>query len=89
MKVGEAVLGSSPGGSLGEKLKLAALRSLRTLIQGVAGAFPAAGAGTAILDTSYWETFGYSCLAALIAAAVSFLQNAASFLPDDPTQAPT
>jgi hypothetical protein len=73
-------------GSIGAKLWLAFLRSLRTLLQGIAGAFPAAGVGTSILGSSYWLTFGYSVLAALIAAAVSFLQNVASFLPEDPTQ---
>ncbi len=87
------VFGSSPGGS-GEpggwplKVRLAALRALRTLIQGIAAAFPAAGPGQAILGAGYWETFGYSCLAALITAVVSFLNNVADFLPTDPSQKP-
>ena len=81
-----SVLGSSPGGSFGEKMKLASLRAFRTLLQGIAAAFPAAGAGTGIVDAAYWKTFGYSCLAAGITALVSFLHNAAGFLPTDPTQ---
>ncbi len=68
-----------------DRLKLAALRALRTTIQGVAGAFPSAGAGVAILATSYWQTFAYSLLAAGIAGVVSFLNNLATFLPEDPT----
>lgn len=63
------------------KVRVAFLRALRTFLQGVAGAFPAAGAGMAILSSTYWLTFGYSILAALIASVVSFLQNLASFLP--------
>ena len=80
------VFGGSPGNSVGEKAKVAGLRSLRTLLQGVAGAFPAAGAGTVVLSTGYWETLGYSCLAAVVTALVSLLNNVASFLPQDPTQ---
>lgn len=79
------LLGGSPG-PWRSKVKLAFLRAIRTLLQGVAGAFPAAGAGTAILDATYWETFGYSCLAAGIAGLVSFIQNVANLFPDDPTQ---
>ena len=86
MPIAAKILGSSPGGTVGEKAKIAFLRALRTLIQGVAGAFPAAGAGVAILSTGYWQTFGYGCVAALVTAIVSFLQNIASFLPEDPTQ---
>ena len=81
-----AVIGASPAID-GHKVQLAALRSLRTLLQGLAAAMPAAGVGTAILSTSYWATVGYSCLAALVTAGASFLHNVASFLPDDPTQA--
>jgi hypothetical protein len=80
------LVGSSPGPDWPSRFKLAFLRALRTLLQGVAGAFPAAGAGTVVLSTGYWETFGYSCIAALIAAVVSLLQNISSFLPTDPTQ---
>lgn len=50
-------------------VRSAGIRALRTLIQGVAGAFPAAGAGSAILTAGYWQTFGYSCLTAGITAA--------------------
>lgn len=85
MDVVGAVAGGAPGG-WGERFRLAALRALRTLIQGVVAAFPSAGAGVAILSTGYWTTFGYACLAALIVAVVSFGQNIASFLPEDPTQ---
>jgi hypothetical protein len=81
-----ALLGGSPGATPGATLKLAFLRALRTFIQGVAGAFPAAGVGMSIVDASYWSTFEYSVLAAAIAAVASFLQNAASVLPADPTQ---
>jgi hypothetical protein len=88
MNVSAAVVGSSPTSGPAGGVRLAALRALRTLLQGVAGAFPSAGAGTVILETTYWKTFLYSVLAALIAAGVSFLQNAASFLPPDPTQKP-
>ena len=88
MDIGTALVGSSPGNSGGVKFGVAALRAFRTLLQGIAGAFPAAGPGAAILEASYWKTFGYSCLAALITAVVSFLNNAATFLPEDPTQKP-
>jgi hypothetical protein len=80
-----AIIGRSPGG-LGRSVTTAALRALRTLLQGIAAAFPAVGTGTVVLATTYWKAFGYSCLAALIAAMISFLQNAAGFLPEDPTQ---
>jgi hypothetical protein len=41
-----------------------------------------------ILTTDYWTALGYSCLAALIAAAISFVHNLATFLPEDPTRGP-
>jgi hypothetical protein len=85
MSITNAIIGRSPGDG-SARLGTAALRALRTLLQGIAAAFPAAGAGTVVLQTTYWEAFGYSCLAALIAAIVSFLQNVAGFLPEDPTQ---
>jgi hypothetical protein len=44
------------------------------------------GAGMAVLQATYWQTFAYSCVAALIAATVAFLQNVAGILPEDPTQ---
>lgn len=80
------LLGGAPGKNVAEKARLALLRALRTFLQGVAGAFPAAGAGTIVLTAGYWEAFGYAVLAAAIGAAVSFLQNVAGFLPTDPTQ---
>jgi hypothetical protein len=80
-----AIIGRSPG-DIPERLGTAALRALRTLLQGIAAAFPAAGAGMVVLQATYWQTFAYSCLAALIAATVAFLQNVAGFLPEDPTQ---
>ena len=83
-----AIIGRSPGESFPARIGNAALRALRTLIQGIAAAFPAAGAGTIVLQTTYWNTFGYSCLAALIAAIVALLQNVAGFLPEDPKQQP-
>jgi hypothetical protein len=87
MRLTSAIIGRSPG-DLGQRVTTAALRALRTLLQGIAAAIPAAGAGTVVLETSYWKAFGYSCLAALIAAIVSFLQNVAGILPEDPTQNP-
>lgn len=86
-----ALVGSSPGGpgkpgGWRRKLKLASLRATKTLIQGIASAFPTAAAGAQILSVGYWETFGVSCLAAAITAVVSLLNNVATFLPIDPTQ---
>lgn len=86
MRSTAAGVGSSPDERVSDKFKLAVLRALRTLILGLAAAFPSAGAGTVVLSTGYWETFCYACIAALITAVVSLLQNVASFLPDDPTQ---
>jgi len=88
VSVTDVLIGSAPATTAGAKVKLALWRAVRTLIQGIAAAFPSAGAGTVVLSTGYWETFVYACLAALITAVVSFLQNVASFLPDDPTQKP-
>ena len=86
MAVAEILLGASPGKSCQEKAQLASGRALRTLLQGIAGAFPSAGVGSAVLETGYWQTLGFACLAALVAGVVSFLHNAAVFLPMDPTQ---
>jgi len=86
MALAEAVLGASPGKTWREKAQLASGRALRTLLQGVAGAIPSAGLGMAVLESGYWRTFGFACLAALVTAAVSFLHNTAMFLPEDPTQ---
>jgi hypothetical protein len=81
------LLGRAPGDFM-SRMRLATLRSLRTFIQGIAGAFPAAGIGTAVLTTGYWETFGYSCIAAAVAAITCLLQNVATIFPEDPTQRP-
>ena len=84
------IVGRSPKNRNGQTpFRSACIRALRTLIQGIAGAFPAAAPGSALLSTSYWQTFGYSCLAALVTAVVSFLNNIALFLPEDSSQAPT
>ena len=66
---------------------MALLRSLRTLLQGIAASVPAASAGSAVLSISYWSAIGYSILGAFVTAFVALLQNVAKFLPDDPTQA--
>lgn len=73
-------------GDLASRAKLAALRALRTFLQGVVAALPSAGVGTQILSTDYLETFGYSVVAAGLAAAVTFLQNVISWLPVDSSQ---
>ena len=88
MKVGSVLFGSSPGATVGEAAKVAFLRALRTFIQGVAAALVAAGAAKGVVDASYLKTFEYSVITAAITAAASFLQNVATFLPDDPTQKP-
>jgi hypothetical protein len=80
-----ALFGSSPGG-VGDKIKLALLRALRTFLQGTAAALVSAFPGQTFFDVSYWEAFGFSILAAGITALASFLQNIAGILPDDPTQ---
>jgi hypothetical protein len=82
------VLGGAPG-EFRVRLRLSLLRAVRTLLQGIAGAFPAAGLGTAVLTTSYWATFVYSCIAAGVAALACLLQNVATIFPEDPTQKPT
>lgn len=71
----DVVLGSAPGETWRDRLRNSAARAVRTLLQGIMGAVPAAGAGTLVLTASYWEAFGYSVLAAVIGALVSFLQN--------------
>lgn len=73
------------GGPQGDpnKVGLACKRALRTFLQGVAGAFPSAGAGTVVLTTGYWETLGYSVIAAAIAGLVALIQNIAALLPED------
>jgi hypothetical protein len=82
MGIASKVLGGAVGGP-GEKAKQAAWRALRTLLQGVVGAFPAAGPGSTILDVTYWEMWWASVLVAVTAALVSFLQNLLSLFPSD------
>lgn len=88
MSIVTAVAAHAPGITFSERLSAAMLRALRTLLQGLAGAFPAAGMGTAILTTSYWTSFGYAALAAVVTALISFLHNVADFLPTDPHSRP-
>lgn len=80
MSITDAGIGGSADDRFSDNVRIAGLRALRTLLQGIAGAFPAAGVGATVLSLSYWTTFGYSCLAAGITAFVSFLQNMADFL---------
>jgi hypothetical protein len=84
MTITPAALAAHAPGAGGEKFRLAALRALRTTLQGVGGAVPSAGIGTMMLTTGYWTAFGFSCLAAGVAGVVSFLHNIAEFLPEDP-----
>ena len=86
MDVAAVVLGRSPGATFGATVKLALFRALRTFIQGVAGSFGTGAVGSSVLTATYWEAFGVSVLGALITAGVSFLQNVATFFPEDPTQ---
>lgn len=83
-----AIIGSAPGASWGDRVRLAALRAVRTLLQGIVAAFPTAGAGTAVLSASYWHTFTLAVLGALVTALASFIQNISLFLPADPPQRP-
>jgi hypothetical protein len=57
-----AILGGAPGESWPDRLRLAGLRAIRTLLQGVVAAFPTAGAGTLVLTSTYWETFLFAIL---------------------------
>lgn len=86
MNLSTALVGSAPGNSFSAKAKVAALRGLRTFIQGVAAALPTGGAGAEILSVGYWEMFGVAVLGAVFAGLASFLQNVATVLPADPTQ---
>jgi hypothetical protein len=78
--------GRSPGATWAARFKLAFLRAFRTLLQGIAGAFAAAGAGSSVIDASYWKSFEFAIIGAGLTAAASFLNNIAGFLPPDPTQ---
>jgi hypothetical protein len=81
-----AIAGKSPGNGWLDQLELASLRSLRTVLQGFAGAILTAFPGTTLFAVSYWRAFGFAMLAAVITGVASFIQNVASFLPDDPSQ---
>jgi hypothetical protein len=87
--VTQVLVGGSPGSKVVDRIAPAFWRALRTLLQGIAGAFPSAGVGTIVLTAGYWQTFWFTCLAALIAALVSFLQNLAAVLPDPGQQLPS
>ena len=88
VSVATALVGRSPGATLGQVLEGAALRALRTFLQGLAASFGTGAAGSEILSSGYWEVFGVSVLGAGITAVASFIQNAAKALPEDPTQKP-
>lgn len=85
MGLKNVVLSSSPGTGW-DKVKGAAWRSLRTLIQGATASFATGAVGSTALDAGYWESLGVSLLGAAITAFMSFLNNVASFLPADPSQ---
>ena len=38
-------------------MKLALLRAVRTLLQGIVAAFGTAGVGTTVVTTGYWKAF--------------------------------
>jgi hypothetical protein len=87
MGIKDVLLGGSPGGTVSSRLANAGWRALRTFLQGVLAAFPAAGPGSTLLDTTYWKTFWVGCISAATAAFVAFLQNGLSVIPD-PGQKP-
>jgi hypothetical protein len=82
MSVTANLVGGSTGASTREKFVKACWRSLRTLLQGLVAAFPAAGPASTIVDATYWSTFGASAVVAVTAAVVSLLQNLLSIVPD-------
>jgi hypothetical protein len=88
MGVKDMLLGGSPGASIRTRLANAGWRALRTFLQGVIAAFPAAGPGSALLNAGYWKTFWVACLAAAAGATVAFLQNALSLIPDPGQKVP-
>ena len=81
-----ALLGKSPGATFGATVKLALLRAIRTFLQGVAASFGTGAVLSTVLTAGYWEGVALSIAGAGITAVVSFLQNVATFFPDDPTQ---
>jgi hypothetical protein len=86
MSVVTTLVGRSPGASVGAVAGTAALRALRTFLQGIAASFGTGGAGAAILSTGYWKMVGISIIGAAITALASFIQNVSLALPEDPTQ---
>jgi hypothetical protein len=81
-----ALVGRSPGSSIGAVAGTAALRALRTFLQGVVASFGTGAAGTAIITADYWKLVGISIVGAAITALASFIQNVSLALPEDPTQ---
>jgi hypothetical protein len=88
MGLKNVVLTSSPGTGW-KKVKGAAWRALRTLLQGITASVATGAVGSTALDAGYWESVGVSILGAAITAFVSFLNNVAAFLPADPSQQTT
>ena len=90
MQAVKAVFGSVPHNvdNWSDRSELAGLRALRTFLQAIAAALVAGGAGATVIDVSYWEGFLVAAIGAALAAVASFLQNIATFLPDDPGQNP-
>lgn len=86
MNVANVVVGHAAKSSGGASVKLAALRALRTFLQGVAASFGTGAAGDAILDATYWEAVGVAIIGAAITAFASFIHNISTFLPVDPSQ---
>jgi hypothetical protein len=82
MSVARSLVARAPGATLGDRLKVALLRAVRTFIQGVAAAFGTAGVGTTVITTSYWTAFGVAVAGAGITAFASFLQNVSKLFPD-------
>lgn len=83
MSLTSNILGGAPGDTPGQKARKAAWRALRTLLQGVVAAFPAAGPGSTFVDVTYWRMWWASVLVAATAAVVSFLQNLLAIIPSD------
>ena len=82
MNVAALLFGGSPGTTFLVKVKKAAWRALRTFLQGVVGAFPAAGPASTIVNAAYWTTWRAGVVVAATGAVVSFLQNVVSAIPD-------
>lgn len=81
MSISATLLGGSPGKGM-LKFRKALWRSFRTLLQGLVGAFPAAGPASTIVDATYWRMWWASAVVAGTAAFVSLLQNLLAIMPD-------